>query len=331
MYRTIYVEYDVQHSRRTSSVLQKFPLAEVIYCDRYTEIFNRKAQNFRLQKNNSALILARKHQGHVQSIPTGYGVGGTYNYYFSIMLNCVFDCRYCFLQGMYRSAHHVLFVNYEDFEQAIDEVSSRHQESEQIWFFSGYDCDSLALEPVAGFAGFFIDALHSKQNIWLELRTKSTQIRSLLERPPASNVVAAFSITPENISDELEHGVPSVGKRISAMQNLQEAGWKIGLRFDPLIYSADFKDQYSDLFRSIFSRIDLDLLHSVSIGVFRLPSVFYKRMERLYWSDNFMAQPFDTHNGVVSYPRHIDNAMKTWCFSEINQYLQEDRQIFCID
>ena len=328
MYRTIYVEHDVQHNRRVSSVLQKFPQAEVVYCDRYTEIFNRKSQDFRLQKNSSALILARKHQGHVQSIPPGYGVGGTHNYYFSIMLNCVFDCRYCFLQGMYRSAHHVLFVNYEDFQQAIDEVASDHEPTKQVWFFSGYDCDSLALEPVAEFAGYFIDALQNKKNVWLELRTKSTQIRSLLEREPVANVVTAFSITPEIISNELEHGVPSVRKRISAMQNLQKAGWNVGLRFDPLIYSADFKDQYSELFRSVFSEISLDLLHSVSIGVFRLPSVFYKRMERLYRNDPFMAQPFDTHNGVVSYPRRIEDAMKTWCFEEVNKYVHENRIFF---
>ena len=36
------------------------------------------------------------------------------------MLNCLYDCRYCFLQGMYRSANYVLYVNYEDFTKDID-------------------------------------------------------------------------------------------------------------------------------------------------------------------------------------------------------------------
>ena len=31
------------------------------------------------------------------------------------MYNCLFDCRYCFLQGMYNSSNFVIFVNYEDF------------------------------------------------------------------------------------------------------------------------------------------------------------------------------------------------------------------------
>ncbi len=328
MYSTIYVEQDVRRTKLTSSVLEQFPLADVILCDRYTEIFNRKSQNFRLQKKQATLILARKHQGHVQTVPIGFGVGGTHNYYFSIMLNCMFDCRYCFLQGMYRSAYHVLFVNYEDFEDSINEVIANHNKSDQVWFFSGYDCDSLALEPVFGFAGYFIDAFKAKENVWLELRTKSTQIRSLLKRTASPNVVTAFSFTPDQVSKELEHGVPSVEKRVSAMQNLQRANWKIGIRFDPMIYTEDFKDQYSELFRQIFSRINIDLLHSVSIGVFRLPSIFYKRMERLYLEDRFMSQPFHKLNGIVSYPRQLENTMKDWCFHEISQYMQRDQIYF---
>ena len=69
------------------------------------------------------------------------------------MLNCVYDCRYCFLQGMYRSANYVLFVNYDDFRVQIEEsISSCKGNS---IYYSGYDCDSLALEPVSHFCDYF--------------------------------------------------------------------------------------------------------------------------------------------------------------------------------
>ena len=35
----------------------------------------------------------------VHPVPATYGIGGDENYYFSHMLNCLYDCRYCFLQG----------------------------------------------------------------------------------------------------------------------------------------------------------------------------------------------------------------------------------------
>ncbi len=104
MYRTIYVEREVQHHFRVVKVLNQYSDAAVVSCDRYTEVFNRKCQDFRLQKMRPSLILARKHSGHILEAPSGYGVGGNHNFYFSTMLNCLYDCRYCFLQGMYRSA-----------------------------------------------------------------------------------------------------------------------------------------------------------------------------------------------------------------------------------
>jgi spore photoproduct lyase len=51
---------------------------------------------------------------------------------------------------MYRSAHYVVFVNYEHFFDGMAEKLKIHA-GEDVWFFSGYDCDSLALEPVTGF------------------------------------------------------------------------------------------------------------------------------------------------------------------------------------
>lgn len=321
MYKYIYVETDISAHPRTIEILRRFPQACIIGCDRYTEVFNRKAQDFRLQKQQPALILARKHTGHIQVAPSGYGVGGHYNFYFSPMLNCLYDCRYCFLQGMYRSASHVIFVNYEDFSKAILTKAAKFSKDEQVWFFSGYDCDSLALEPIAGMAKFFLDEFEASGNAWLEVRTKSTQIRSLIGRNSMRNVVCAFSLTPSEISKRIEPRVPSVEKRLAAMLRLQERGWSIGLRFDPLIYVTDYRQQYQNLFETTFSALDSQLIHSVSIGVFRLPRDFYKVMTRLYPDDAFLAQPFVRQDGQISYPLLLESEMKKWCLTQLTRYI----------
>ncbi|GIT53918.1 MAG: hypothetical protein Ct9H300mP16_10780 [Pseudomonadota bacterium] len=99
------------------------------------------------------------------------------------MLNCIYDCRYCFLQGMYRSAHYVVFVNYEAFFAGMAGKLEAHP-GEAVWFFSGYDCDSLALEPVTGFVSEMLSWLKKYPRAHVELRTKSTQVRSLLAAEP---------------------------------------------------------------------------------------------------------------------------------------------------
>ena len=43
--------------------------------------------------------------------PKDFTIGFKENYYFSHMLNCIYDCKYCFLQGMFNSANFVIFTN----------------------------------------------------------------------------------------------------------------------------------------------------------------------------------------------------------------------------
>ena len=76
------------------------------------------------------------------------------NYYFSHMLNCLYDCKYCFLQGMFNSANYLIFVNYEDFLVEIKKILSTKKK--RVCFFSGYDCDSLALEKITSFLKNFL-------------------------------------------------------------------------------------------------------------------------------------------------------------------------------
>jgi spore photoproduct lyase len=320
MIETIYLEEAVYHHPRTKAILSRFPKARKIVCGRYGEVFNPKNQNFRLQKKNPALILAEKHRNFIQPAPANYGIGARRNYYFSHMLNCLYDCRYCFLQGMYQSAHYVLFVNYEDFQRDIL-LLCEESPSQDIHFFSGYDCDSLALEPVTGFAEDFLPFFAGIANAWLELRTKSTQIRQLTGRLPIPGVIVAFSLSPQGVIDKVEAKTPSLARRLAAIRALQEQGWQVGLRFDPLIYQTDYLTLYEDLFEQVFAVVDAEHLHSVSLGVFRLPEAYFKKMQKLYPLEKLFAAPFQQSDGMLSYRADIEQAMREQCSERLLKHV----------
>lgn len=320
MFSTIYVEEPLLSHPRVEAIVARYGHLPLVPIERYGEIFNRKAQNFRLQKQAPALIIASKQNNLALPAPEQYGLGGKHNYYFSHLLNCIYDCRYCFLQGMYRSAHYVWFVNYEDFAQAIHDKIEQHA-NESCYFYSGYDCDSLALEPVTQFVDYFLPVFSRHANAVLELRTKSTQVRSLLDKTPMDNCVIAFSFTPENISQQLEHKVPSNKKRLDAMIKLQKQGWRVGLRFDPLIYDDGYYASYQGLFNDIFTQVDIDQLHSVSLGVFRLPESFYRNMQRLYPAEQLFAAKIANRDGMISYQADIENKLVADCESLLLKYI----------
>lgn len=325
----IYVEEEILGHPRTLQIQSRFPDAEVVPCSRYGEIFNRRAQSFRLQKRRPSLILARKHRNFVQEAPAGFGVEGARSFVFSHMHNCIYDCRYCFLQGMYRSAHYVVFINYEDYQWEIEERLRSIPESipgRPVWFFSGYDCDSLALEPVTRFAASFVPFFARFPAAFLELRTKSTQIRSLLEMEAPPNVIVAFSFTPEEVRASVEHLTPAVDRRIRAMEKLQERGWRLGLRFDPLIYGEGFREQYRRLYEQVFGAVRVESLHSVSLGPFQLPGELFRNMARLYPESPLFAAPLDEVGGQVGYRRDLEEEMVGFCREELLRHIP--REIF---
>jgi len=329
MIDTLYIEEDVLAHPRTQKICRRYPKANTVICKHYGEVFNRKAQNFRLQKRKPALILAKKHNKFVLDAPQGYAIGGKHNYYFSHMMNCIYDCRYCFLQGMYRSAHYVLFVNYEDFAEAI--VSQARQiPDEDVYYFSGYDCDSLAFDPVTKFADFFLPLFSRLPNAWIELRTKSTQTRMLLDLEPLDRAVVAFSFSPDDITDTLEHKTPSVRKRLDALIKLQRKGWKIGLRFDPLIYHNNYSAAYGDLFEKVFKSVSLDQLHSVSLGAFRMPDSFFQHVVKLYPDEKLFAGPMEKNNGMVSYKNDLEQQMLATCTNRLLEYIPKQLFYPCI-
>ena len=127
MTKIIYIENEIKDHKRTELICNKFKNPEIIIINRFSEVFNKKNQSFRFQKANPALIIAKKYNNLLHKTPANYGIGNECNYYFSYMYNCIFDCKYCFLQGLYSSANYVIFINYEDFYKEIKKISDNNK------------------------------------------------------------------------------------------------------------------------------------------------------------------------------------------------------------
>jgi len=276
MKKIIYVEKEIIANRITKQIIRKFKNPFVIEIDSYTEVFNKKNQNFRTQKVNPAVILAKKKGNFIYKTPSKYTIGNELNYYFSYMYNCVFDCQYCFLQGLYASSNYLVFVNYNDFFHEVRITLSRHI-NKKVTFFSGYDCDSLAYESNTNFMKQAIKSFEGINNAELEIRTKSTYSQ-VFSQTPLKNVVVAYSFTPQRFSSKYEIGVPSVEKRISTLKKLAKKGWKIGIRFDPIIIYKDWQRDYELLFKNVLGSVPEKNLHSVTYGNMRFPKDIYKKI-----------------------------------------------------
>ncbi len=328
MISALYVEEAVRDSPAVVRLSKRFPNVPTIACERYTQIFNQHRQDFRTQKKRPAMILAEKRNGHVLPTPPNYGIGGRNNYYFSHLLNCLYDCRYCFLQGMYRSAHYVFFVNDGDFQQAIDAKLEEHAD-EDVYFFSGYDCDSFALESLTAFVNRYLPFFADRPRAILELRTKSLKARSLLDHTPFPNIVAAFSLTPIEVSQKYEIGVPPLDKRLKTMHDLATVGWKIGLRFDPIIAHQDSEAQYQNLFHQVFEHLPADAIHSVTIGAMRFPKGIYKQIACQFPEEPLFAAGHHETKDLIAFDCQKGASVAEMAIEMLKPHVGSDRLFVC--
>ncbi len=329
MIDTIYYEEDVFEHPTAKHVRKALPRADWFPIRNYQELFNKRHQSFRLQKKNPKLILAKKHGNFVLPVPSGFGMDAKKNFYFSHMYNCLYDCKYCFLQGMYSSANFVLFVNYEDFFQAIsDSIDSGNGNS--MTFFSGYDCDSLAFDKISGFATHVLNFFSQYPETELELRTKSIAVSSLFDREALPNCIVAFSLSPAKISDVLDRRSPSIARRVSTLKKLAKCGWKIGLRFDPLIYCKGWEELYSELIENIMQDLDDTNIHSVSYGPLRFPKNMYKKIVDQLPHEKLYAFPMEEKNGTISYGSQIETRMHFFLEMKLRKFFRENKVFQCV-
>lgn len=65
----------------------------------------------------------------------------------------------------------------------------------------------------------------------------------------------SFSINTDIIHQQLEHRTPSPEVRLAAAKKLQECGYEIRLRIDPVIWYSTWKRDYLELVQKIFSYV----------------------------------------------------------------------------
>ena len=185
----IYYENGAIDSPAAKQILEKFPKAKLIEISDYKDLFNRKRQDWRLQKQSLKLILAKKKSDFLYS---GSDVTPDFNqknfYYNTLVMNCLYDCHYCYLQGMYPSANIVIFTNLEDYFQKTDEML---KEKGDAYLSISYDTDLLAFENLLSYCGHWIEYASKRKNLKIELRTKSANYTAIKKLAPSENFILA--------------------------------------------------------------------------------------------------------------------------------------------
>lgn len=294
----IYIEDSILKHPNTLRILDIFKDAEIIKVNNYKEIFSRTRQDIYIQNYSKKLILAKKEAPYVlKGSPMCENYGYESFYYATGMMNCIYNCEYCYLQGMYETSNIVIFVNQEDYIKEVKKILNKGN----LYLSISYDSDILVFEGLFNMVHKWVEFAKENKGLTLEIRTKSTNYKAISNLKPLNNIILAWTLSPKEIIDRYEKGTPSLDARIKVVQAALNEGWNVRICLDPLLLIKDYKKIYIDFIKNLKNKITLSEVQDITIGGFRIAKEYLKRMKKYYPNSEVLNYPFVNYKGYYCY------------------------------
>jgi spore photoproduct lyase len=192
---------------------------------------------------------------------------------------CFYKCDWCYLKLTYRAAHPFITIRVQH-EKIKKQIQKRLDESTSpVMFNSGELADSLSMEHLTGAMRKFIPWLGRSNNGYLFLLTKSDNVDDILDLPHNGHSIMAWSMNNDVVSRTYEIGAPGFERRLEAAYKVQQAGYPLRIRIDPIVPFDGWQSAYADTVTRIFRRI---LPERVTLGTLRFEDGFHKMRNSIF-------------------------------------------------
>ncbi|WP_028855765.1 SPL family radical SAM protein [Psychrilyobacter atlanticus] len=236
-------------------------------------------------------------------------------FYLSYENNCPFNCLYCYLRDYFNHSAFIFYVNLEDMFAELDNFNKSG-----TMISAGIVNDTLVHDNLTNVTSDLIGYFKDRPRLILELRTKSHNIKNLLEITPHKNILISFTFSPQEVIDRYELGASSLKERITAAKKLQEHGYSIGLRLDPMIDIEESSTAYRNMVEEIFSVLDLTKIRDIGIGTIRYKKGLRQKVLAERNTDLFFNEFIVGIDGKERYFKKIRIDMYKNIVNSINKY-----------
>ena len=221
---------------------------------------------------------------------------------------CIYDCEFCFLKTHTKHPYPV-FQNIDNVITQIKKVIETYEERQsknKLRFHLGEVCDALALDKISRLSEKIVEFARFHPQVEFEFRTRTGGNNLDLPQNPPENVIISWSFSPETIWRKYEHKTPSPKARLEASLDAQRKGYRVGLRFDPILIFDQWNYEYEEVIAQL-SGLNKNLLDSyIEIGVFRGTQKLFDEIKYRYPRSDILNQEFVMcEDGKLRYARHI--------------------------
>ena len=192
---------------------------------------------------------------------------------------CCYQCDWCYLKLTYRAAFPFIAIKTE-YDKIKHQISRRLKTINSPTIFnSGEMADSLALDHLTRAGREFIPWFARSENGYLFMLTKSDNVDDILDLPHNGHTIVAWSMNTAAVSRKYEIGAPTFKRRLAAAKKVQEAGYPIRIRLDPIVPFEGWEEAYAMTIKEIFSEVSPE---RVTLGTLRFEKGFYNMRKTIF-------------------------------------------------
>jgi len=322
----VFLHQEVKDMRVVEQVQKSLPQNPIKLIQDVSEAmaFVNQSSERQMIQSGKRILLLNNHKGNVikycpAKSPGCYKCCNLHT--INLMSNCIFNCAYCILQNVLNSPLMQVHCNLDEIFSELDQYDLSLNEPVRIC--TGEIADSLALEPILHQAKFLVEYFSSKKHLFLELKTKSDQIESLLSVNPQGKTIVSFSINPEHIVKTIEFHTASLDARLNAARKLIDHGYKVAFNLDPVIRFEQWEEHYDGLFQELSRRFKPSEIAFVHVGLLRhtagLDGLARQRFPGLrLFDEEFVMGP----DRKMRYPKPIRESMYEFLYSRLRSWHQ---------
>ena len=257
--KSIYFEKEIENYTLGRKLLEQYndvPRFEIKSHNNIEELRTKENKDFPDLKRNLIIGVRKTHKFVENHKTSDYLVPYTSS-------GCTASCLYCYLVCNYNKCAYLrLFVNREQMLEKIIKTSEKSER--ELTFEIGSNSDLVLENTITGNLIWTIENFCDSKKGFITFPTKFDMVDDLLNLDHKGRVVVRMSVNPEFIINRVELGTSRLSGRIQAINNLKEAGYKIGILIAPVI----FVDNWKDLYLELIQTLNKNLTPSVKKDVF---------------------------------------------------------------
>jgi spore photoproduct lyase len=332
-YKELFIHEDVWDSEVSKRIRSLLPLEPIKVTARPYQEKDGKLSGKDFDLSKQRLYLSR-HEGHFFKKCPGTQGAACCNYFvLNLGAQCNMNCSYCYLQSYINSPLTQIYTN---IDEALLELEGMARQFPNAGFRvgTGEVIDSLSLDDLTLYSAKLVNWIKDFPQLTLEFKTKSNNIKNFVNLPHSGNVVVSFSVNPTQIVNAEEHRTASLKERLNAARTSRDNGFPVAFHIDPMIYTPEWKSNYSELVEEITSLFKPSEVKWISIGALRFPPEMKHMLRERFGnatSEVLKAELFLSKDGKLRYDQNLRNEMFKHVISEFHNVDKKFPVFLCME